>query len=135
MSTITIQSEQPSKSLKILTDIPLWVYLSQGVKSPGKMSRVQAFCDLIERQHISMLKGDDDYLKGSVLEFSKTWGWDRETVVRFLDNLRQLDAIAIDMAGNRKAVKLKHVIKDENNIGVLQSPPNAKQQSLVNNST
>lgn len=135
MSTNNIQSEQPSKSLRILTDIPLWIYLSQGSKTPSKMSRVQAFCDLIERQHVSMLKGDDDYLKGSVLEFSKSWGWDRETVVRFLDNLKLLDAITIDMAGNRKAVRLKHVIRDENNMGVSQEPPDTKQLSFVNNST
>ena len=82
-----------------------------------------------------MLKGDDDYLKGSVLEFSKSWGWDRETVVRFLDNLKLLDAITIDMAGNRKAVRLKHVIRDENNMGVSQEPPDTKQLSFVNNST
>ena len=49
-------------------------------------------------------------MKGNVLEFSKAWGWDRETVNRFLERLQDLDIVTISMAGNRKAIKLNYII-------------------------
>ena len=72
--------------VRIVTDIALWNLLLQGVKKQSKYSRLEAFRDLIERQHIALLTGDE-FMKGNALEFSKAWGWDRETVSRFLDKL------------------------------------------------
>lgn len=100
--------EQPFTQMKIVTDIRLWQLLLQGMKKQHKLTRVEAFYDLIDRQHIAMLTSTCEHMRGSVLEFSKAWGWDRETVMRFLDNLEQLGVVTIHMAGNRKAVKLNY---------------------------
>jgi predicted transcriptional regulator len=48
-------------------------------------------------------------MKGSVLEFSKAWGWDRDTVSRFLEKLQELGIVTMTLAGNRKAIKLNYI--------------------------
>jgi hypothetical protein len=80
------------------------------VKKQPKYSRLEAFRDLMERQRIALLTGDGKFMKGSVLEFSKAWGWDRDTVSRFLEKLQELGIVTMTLAGNRKAnqVKLYH---------------------------
>ena len=98
------------EQLKIVTDTRLWNLLLQGMKKSEKLTKVEAFNDLIERQRIALLTSDDEYMKGNVLEFSKAWGWDRETVNRFLERLQELDIVTISMAGNRKAIKLNYII-------------------------
>ena len=109
MNTIE-QNNSDKTQLKIVTDTRLWNLLLQGMKKSEKLTRVEAFNDLIERQRIALLTSDDEYMKGNVLEFSKAWGWDRETVNRFLERLQELDIVTISMAGNRKAIKLNYIV-------------------------
>ena len=119
MNTIE-QNNSDKTQLKIVTDTRLWNLLLQGMKKSEKLTKVEAFNDLIERQEafndlierqrIALLTSDDEYMKGNVLEFSKAWGWDRETVNRFLERLQELDIVTISMAGNRKAIKLNYII-------------------------
>ncbi len=109
MNTIE-QSNNEKSQLKIMTDTRLWNLLLQGMKKSEKLTKLEAFYDLIERQRIALLTSDDEYMKGNVLEFSKAWRWDRETVNRFLERLQELNIVTITMAGNRKAIKLNYVI-------------------------
>ena len=109
MNTIE-QNNSDKTQLKIVTDTRLWNLLLQGMKKSEKLTKVEAFNDLIERQRIALLTSDDEYMKGNVLEFSKAWGWDRETVNRFLERLQELDIVTISMAGNRKAIKLNYIV-------------------------
>lgn len=104
------QNNSDKTQLKIVTDTRFWNLLLQGMKKSEKLTRVEAFNDLIERQRIALLTSDDEYMKGNVLEFSKAWGWDRETVNRFLERLQELDIVTISMAGNRKAIKLNYIV-------------------------
>ena len=104
------QNNSDKTQLKIVTDTRLWNLLLQGMKKSEKLTKVEAFNDLIERQRIALLTSDDEYMKGNVLEFSKAWGWDRETVNRFLERLQELDIVTISMTGNRKAIKLNYII-------------------------
>jgi hypothetical protein len=80
MDKETVRNSQ----VRIVTDIALWNLLLQGVKKQPKYSRLEAFRDLMERQRIALLTGDGKFMKGSVLEFSKAWGWDREYGQPFL---------------------------------------------------
>ena len=109
MNTIE-QNNSDKTQLKIVTDTRLWNLLLQGMKKSEKLTKVEAFNDLIGRQRIALLTSDDEYMKGNVLEFSKAWGWDRETVNRFLERLQELDIVTISMAGNRKAIKLNYIV-------------------------
>ena len=104
------QNNSDKTQLKIVTDTRLWNLLLQGMKKSEKLTKVEAFNDLLERQRIALLTSDDEFMKGNVLEFSKAWGWDRETVNRFLERLQELDIVTISMTGNRKAIKLNYII-------------------------
>ena len=108
--SIMEQNNSDKTQLRIETDIRFWNLLLQGMKKSEKLTKVEAFNDLIERQRIALLTSDDEYMKGNVLEFSKVWGWDRETVNRFLERLQELDIVTISMTGNRKAIKLNYII-------------------------
>ena len=108
--SIMEQNNSDKTQLKIVTDTRLWNLLLQGMKKSEKLTKVEAFNDLIERQRIALLTSDDEYMKGNVLEFSKAWGWDRETVNRFLEKLQEFGIVTISMAGNRKAIKLNYIV-------------------------
>ena len=109
MDKDTVRNSQ----VRIVTDIALWNLLLQGVKKQPKYSRLEAFRDLMERQRIALLTGDGKFMKGSVLEFSKAWGWDRDTVSRFLEKLQELGIVTMTLAGNRKAIKLNYITEKD----------------------
>ena len=121
--------------VKIQTDIPLWKLLLQGIKKTHKLTRVEAFYDLIDRQCVSLLKGEDTHLSGNINEISKAWGWDRETVGRFLDNLEQLGILTIDLDGNRKAFRMNCIVIPQTVSGDTQKPSEAKSPSSLTNGT
>ena len=108
--SIMEQNNSDKTQIRIETDIRFWNLLLQGMKKSEKLTKVEAFNDLLERQRIALLTSDDEYMKGNVLEFSKAWGWDRETVNRFLEHLQELNIVTISMAGNRKAIKLNYIV-------------------------
>jgi len=99
--------------MKIIVDFSLLKMLSANKKKSGKFTRVQALCDLIERQYITALQEDGEYLKGSVFEFSKNWGWDRDTVNRFLNELEQLGVVSTLATHNRKTFKVNYITDEE----------------------
>ena len=99
--------------MKIIVDFSLLKMLSANKKKLGKFTRVQALCDLIERQYITSLQEDGEYLKGSVLDFARTWGWDRDTVARFLNELELLGIVSSLMNHNRKNFKVNYVTDEE----------------------
>lgn len=134
MTEQNVQKNNALTNVRIQTDIALWKLLLQGIKKSHKLSRVEAFYDLIDRQCVSMLKGEDTHLSGSILEIAKAWGWDRETVGRFLDNLEQLGAVSIDMEGNRKVVRMT-CVTTKNDSGASEKPSDAKTTSSATNGT
>ncbi len=103
----------------IMTDIPLWNFLVQERKKTAKYTRVQAFGNLIDRQRIALLENNGDKnLRGTVQDMAATWGWDRETVTRFLKTLSQLGVLTIITEKNRKAYRLKYKANEESVAGV-----------------
>lgn len=111
MTTQNEHQNSANAQIIIQTNIPLWDFLVQGIKKAHKVSRVQAFHDLIDRQRIALLKGEDENLTGTIQDMAKAWGWDRDTVARFLDNLEQLGVLTVETTGNRKSFMLKYDIK------------------------
>ncbi|MBQ9362411.1 MAG: hypothetical protein IJT97_03210 [Bacteroidaceae bacterium] len=135
MATQNEHQNDAKAQLLIQTRIPFWNLLVQGIKKSNKLSRTEAFFDLIDRQRVTLLKNEGEYLKGSILEFAKAWGWDRDTVARFLDNLEQLGMLTIDMVGNRKFFKLNYAIEKENAPGISQKPSGPLSPSSATDST
>ncbi len=124
------QNKQQNKALigmTVQTDMALWQLLLQGVKKSHKLSRLEAFCDLLNRHSFAALKGGDEHIEGTVHRLAKAWGWDRVTVSHFLTNLEQIGAVTIDTGGIRKAVKVNNVTITK---GVPEVPE--KPSSAVN---
>jgi len=99
--------------MKIIVDFSLLKLLSANTKKTGKFTRVQALCNLIERQYLTALQEEGEYLKGSILEFAKNWGWDRDTVNRFLNELEQQGIVSALVTQNRKTFKVNYVTDEE----------------------
>ena len=100
----------------LMTDMALWNFLMQGMKKSHKVSRVQAFADLLDRQRIALLeKQDDDNLKGSIQDMAATWGWSRKTVSQFLENLKRFGVLTISREGSQKTFRLTYEAKSNPN--------------------
>ena len=96
------------KTIAVVADIKLWELLIQGSRREGRLTKLQAFHDLLSRQRLTLLTSEEEWIKGSIRDFAKTWGWDRETVAKFLDNLQRLGIVTIGNQGNRKTVKVNY---------------------------
>ena len=128
------QRKNINATLIIPTDIHLWNFLVKGMQKTCRVSRVQAFCDLVERQQVALLKGEGESLSATMQDLANKWGWNRETVTRFIDNLEQLGALTVHTTGNRKAVKLKYSTECKMDTGDFLSPSGPQKPSEASNS-
>lgn len=135
MTTQNSHQKDDFENVKILTDIALWKLLTEDIKKTHKLSRVQAFFNLIDIQCIATLKGGDAHIAGSIMQFAKAWGWDRKTVGRFLDNLQQLGVLTIITDGKRKTLRLQCMGHREAVPRDTHEPSEAKTPSLPSNGT
>ena len=130
------EQDNACKQMIIQTDIPLWSYLLSGQKkSTRKLSRVEAFYDLMQRQYTALHDGRERWLKGNVSELSSAWHWSRDTTASFLDKLEQLNVLVSHAVGNSKAFKLQYNINNKNASGASQNPSEPRTQSFPYNST
>ncbi|MCR4582514.1 MAG: hypothetical protein K5764_03035 [Prevotella sp.] len=101
-------------SMMIPTSKELWVYLLHGQKnSSQKLSRIEAFYNLIERQYTVLIAGIDETSLGCIQELSRSWHWNRDTTSSFIDTLQRLGAVTCEMDGNRTSVMLNYVIENK----------------------
>jgi len=119
------------KQLKIIVDFTLLNMLAKSTKKQRRLSRIQALCDLIERQFITVLQQDGEYLKGSVLDFARTWGWDRDTVNRFLNELEQQGIVSALVTQNRKTFRVNYVTDEEIDSLASAKPAESLKESLA----
>lgn len=135
MTTQNSHQKDDFENVKILTDIALWKLLTEDIKKTHKLSRVQAFYDLIDRQRIATIVGGHTNLEKSFTALAKAWGWDRYTVTRFLDSLQQLGILTIITDGNRKTFRLNCVTVHGTVPGDTHEPSEAKTPSPATNGT
>ena len=135
MNEIIPQNNNALAGLKIQTDIALWQLLLQGIKKSHKMSRVEAFYDLIDRHCIAMLKGENNHISGTIHSMAKAWGWDRETVAKFLEHLQKLGMVTINNDGNRKAIMLNCITLPKMDPGDSEKPSDTKTPSFATKGT
>lgn len=105
------QSNNAENSMMIPTSRQLWNYLLHGQKNSTKrLSRVEAFYDLIDRQHAALLSDTNDGI-GAIIELARAWRWNRDTTSGFIDTLRRLGAVTCEKDGNRKIIRLNHTVE------------------------
>ena len=111
MKQVNRQNQYAEFSMTISTSRELWRYLFRGQKnSSEKLTRVEAFHDLIERQYAA-LQEESEYLFGNISSLSKAWHWDRDTTSTFIADLEKFGAVSRYDIGKRAVLKLNCTIR------------------------
>ena len=105
------QSSQHPPKMTVSTDYDLWSMLFKDSSSQGshKLSKAEAYFDLIRRHRLATLTKNDSYLDGGILALAKAWLWDRNTVKKFIDSLCSIGAATIKKVGNKTAIFITNV--------------------------
>ena len=106
------QNNNAEYLMAIPTSRSLWNYLLRGQRnSSKKLSRIEAFRDIIERQYSALLSGRDDGIGASIIELTKAWRWNRDTTSAFIDTLRRLGVVVCEKEGNRSIIRLNYTVE------------------------
>ena len=101
MKQVNRQNKYAEFSMTISTSRELWRYLFRGQKnSSEKLTRVEAFHDLIERQYAA-LQQENECIFGSISSLSRAWHWDRDTTSAFITDLEKFGAVSRYDIGKR----------------------------------
>ena len=105
------QSSQQPPKMTVSTDYDLWSMLFKDSSSMGshKLSKAEAYFDLVRRHRLATLTKTDSYLDGGILALAKAWLWDRNTVKKFIDSLCSIGAATIKKVGNKTAIFITNV--------------------------
>ena len=105
------QSSQQPPKMTVSTDYDLWSMLFTDSSSQGshKLSKAEAYFDLVRRHRLATLTKNDSYLDGGILALAKAWLWDRNTVKKFIDSLCSIGAATIKKVGNKTAIFITNV--------------------------
>ena len=105
------QSSQQPPKMTVSTDYDLWSMLFKDSSSQGshKLSKAEAYFDLIRRHRLATLTKNNSYLDGGILALAKAWLWDRNTVKKFIDSLCSIGAATIKKVGNKTAIFITNV--------------------------
>lgn len=107
----TIQTAETKSKFSVSTDYELWSFLlpKRNAKRKHKLSKGEAFLNLINRQRLWMLTNDDSYIDDGIKALAKAWTWDRTTVKKFIDSLVNLGVAELKNSGNKIIVTLTNV--------------------------
>ena len=105
------QSTQQPPKMTVSTDYDLWSMLFKDSSSLGshKLSKAEAYFDLVRRHRLATLTKNNSYLDGGILALAKAWLWDRNTVKKFIDSLCAIGAATIKKVGNKTAIFITNV--------------------------
>ena len=110
MKQVNRQNQYAEFSMTISTSRELWRYLFRGQKnSSQKLTRVEAFHDLIERQYAA-LQEESEYIFGSISSLSRAWHWDRDTTSTFITDRGEFGVVSSYDRGKRAVLKLNCTI-------------------------
>jgi len=105
------QSSQQPPKMTVKTDYDLWRLLFRDSIPQGshKLSKAEAYFDLVRRHRLATLTKNDSYLDGGILALAKAWRWDRNTVKKFIDSLFSIGVATIKKVGNKTAIFITNV--------------------------
>jgi hypothetical protein len=105
------QSSQQPPKMTVTTDYELWSLLFQNSNSRGslKLSKAEAYFDLVKRHRLATLTKNDSYMDGGILALAKAWRWDRNTVKKFIDSLCAIGAATMEKVGNKTVILITNV--------------------------
>ena len=111
-----IQQENTVRTTPMVveTDFTLWNYLFQGyTKQPRhRYTRAEAYFDIINRQRLTTLTGDDEFIDASLQDLANAWSWDRGSVRKFIEALSEIGAVTFKKdhrQNNKTVIRLNNV--------------------------
>ena len=108
------------KNFQVMIPFELLEYLSDdySYKNKSRFSRLQAFQNLVERYYASWRRQED--MAVNIERLSKSWGWSRPSVMRFVQFLETKGVLEIFSVVTSKIVRLRREVV------VFQSKPIVK---------
>ena len=128
-------SNQTEHGMRILTDFSLWCSLFPDPATPGrhKFTRGEAFFDLLSRQRQNAVTYERDVVSGSYQSLADCWGWHRQTVKKFLQELTAIGAVTIEATSNRTVIHVSNVTMTSSAPADLQNPSRATASPIRGN--
>lgn len=107
---------QTDGSIQILTNLSLWntLFGDTLITPKRKFTKGEAFYDLLQRQKRA-LKEDQEALPGNFQSLADAWGWHRQTVRRFFEELTAIGAVTIERQVNQTVIQIPHMTIDPGN--------------------
>lgn len=98
----------------ICTDFKLWNLLFQGyTKQPRhRYTRAEAYFDIINRQRLATLTGDDEFIDAGLQDLANAWSWDRGSVRKFIEALSEIGAVTFKKdkrQNNKTAIRANNI--------------------------
>ncbi|MBQ6964375.1 MAG: hypothetical protein IJP82_01625 [Bacteroidaceae bacterium] len=104
--------QKPSLSIKLRYEVLAFIFQTTPREAVLKVDKAEAFYSLVKRQYYAMLTREDEYLVGSVNSLAQDWGWTREKVKAFLDDLVQRGAITLTKKKNKFLICMNGISTD-----------------------
>ena len=98
----------------IRTDFNLWNLLFQGyTKQPRhRYTKAEAYFDIINRQRLTTLTGDEEFIDATLQDLANAWSWDRGSVRKFIEALSEIGAVTFkkdDRQNNKTVIRVNNV--------------------------
>ena len=105
------QSSQQPPKMTVKTDYELWslLFKDSSPQRSRKLSKAEAYFDLVKRHRLATLTKNDSYMDGGILALAKAWRWDRNTVKKFIDSLCAIGAATMKKVGNKTVILITNV--------------------------
>ncbi len=100
-----IQTGNKDFDVRVSSDLFEFLCDDYTYKNPRRFSRLQAFRDLVIRHCTSERKQED--MTANIECLSKSWGWSRQSVVKFIQNLETMGVLEVFNVVTSKMVRLR----------------------------
>ena len=112
---LILSSNNSGNNIRIVTDYALWCCLFRipSPKGARKLSRAEAFFDLITKQRQAILLYDQDNILAGFQTLADEWRWNRQTVKRFLNELQDIGSVIIAPSYYHTAIRVANVTVSE----------------------
>lgn len=120
---LILSGNSPGNNIRIVTDYALWCCLFRipSPKGARKLSKAEAFYDLITKQRQAILLYEQEYISAGFQTLADDWRWNRQTVKRFLKELQNIGSVIIDPSYNHTAIRVANVTVSDDAMLTYQS--------------
>ena len=114
MNNVKISDKENKKNdgknyeIKVSAELQDFLCCDYAFKKSRRFSRIQALQNLVERYCAAVKKEED--MAVNMERLSKSWGWSRPSVMRFVHNLETMKVLEVFIVVTSKMVRLREDI-------------------------